>query len=299
MFGLRFTALLVIAAAILTAPAFYLGKRSQKSSDRAPLAIATAYLHALYARDLHAAYGYLSAADKSAQAEDGYVKSQPVNRGFGLRLARRLAAYGEVRALSRSDGSSRARIELAYNYPAQEDLAGIVYNWDMPRLNALTAREQEEILKTLAARQRSGKLIMVKGRETFDLVKEPDGWKVFLNWASGVKVHLAASPSSGVIETRFAQREMIVNSDAPFQVNLVLRNTGAKRAEIAIVHKIEPKRFTDDLMMIECGLSQPVTLEPGAEREFTMAYLLSEGARSTVKEIKLSYILRPRTSRRT
>lgn len=295
MFSLRSTALLTIAAAILAVPASFLQMRTKKSFDGAPLAVATAYVRAIYARDLHAAYGYVSSADKRIQSERDFVKSPSQNDGFALRLARELATYGEVHLLSRSAHSARTRIEIAYTYPAQEDLAGIVYNWDRARLDALTLREQNQILETLEQRRRAGKLIMVTGRETFDLVEQTDGWKIFLDWASGLKVHLSATAPYGAIEARFAQHEMIVNSDAPFQINLTLKNTGSRRAEFVIVHKVEPKELADELMMIECGLSQPVSLEPGVEREFTMAYVLSENARSALKELKLSYILRPRT----
>jgi len=296
MFGLRPIALLVVAVAILAAPAFYLRASTQKSFDGAPLEVATAYLRALYARDLHTAYSYLSSADKRIQSEAGFIGSRSNNAGFALRLARRLASYGEVRPLSHSADSARARIEIAYSYPAQEDLARIAYNWNERRLDSLTVQEQDQLLKTLAAQNRAGKLVMVNGRETFDLVEEADGWKIFLNWASGLKVRLSAADPSGGIEARFAQREMIVNTDAPFQINLTLKNTGNRRLEVSIVHKIEPKQIADELMMIECGLSQPVSLEPGVEREFTMAYLLSENARPALKELQLSYILRPRAN---
>jgi hypothetical protein len=40
--------------------------------------------------------------------------------------------------------------------------------------------------------KKDGKMIMIEGQETFDLVSDQGGWKVFLDWASGIKVTLKA-----------------------------------------------------------------------------------------------------------
>ena len=64
------------------------------------------------------------------------------------------------------------------------------------KLNALSRPRQEQLLETLGKMKKDGKMIMIEGQETIDLVSDKGGWKVFLDWASGIRSHTQSRFSS-------------------------------------------------------------------------------------------------------
>lgn len=293
MLSLRSMVLTVTAVALLVGPTAYLRRGLLLRTGDAPIHSARAYLRALYARDFQSAYRHISSVDRRVRDEASYVKTQAGYTGFAAQVARKLAGYGDIRLLKRATESDRPRIEIAYSFPAPEDLAPLVLNWDEEKLNALAAPERRRLLDGLQQRHRDGQLVMVQGRESLDLIKEGNDWKIFFDWASGMKVRLSAATPNAAIDVRFARKEIVVVADEPFQVNLTLKNNSNGVLRLTVAHRIEPKQLADHLAMIECGLSRPVTLDPGSEREFAMAYLLSDAARHSAKELELTYLLQP------
>lgn len=290
MLSTRSLALVLAALALLVAPAAWL----QFAPSDGSLRVARAYLRAVHARDFDQAYRHISTPDQKARDRASYLRAQTGFYGFALRLSRTIAAYGSIDLRARHD---ETELTLAYRLPSLEDLSPLAHHWDGEKLNALPLAEQHEILRQVETRQRSGKLVMIEGQETLRLVKEPADWKVFLNWQQSSKVTLRAASTSTDIEARFAQSEIFVSGDEPFQVNLILRNTGRSTQQVTLRHQIEPPELSDELAMIECGLSRPVTLAAGSEREFTMAYLLADNARHNRQAVALIYVLQTRQAR--
>lgn len=292
MLSLRSLIVALIALALLAAPMVYLVTRPAPAPHHAALAVTRAYLRATYARDFAAAYRFISSADRQARNKSSFVSSQAGYSGFTAQLARQLAEYGEI-SLVRMEQTEPPRIEVAYSFPAPEDLAALVLNWDEEKLNALSLLERRQISDELTRRQRTGKLILMQGRESFDLVKEGSRWKLFFDWSNGLKVTFKTASPEASIELRLAQQEIILTSDDPFQVNLTISNHGTQAKRFTVIHQVEPAAIAGQMEMIECGLSRPVTLPPGSEREFTMAYLLSQQARHSTKAIVVTYLLQP------
>lgn len=284
MLSTRSLALLLAALALLIAPAIWLQLAPHDDS----LHVARAYLRAVHARDFDRAYRHVSTHDRNVRDRASYLRGQTGFHGVALQLSRAVAAYGSIDLRARRDDTE---LTVAYRLPSLEDLSPLARHWDNEKLNALTSAERREILRQVEARWRSGKLVMIEGQETIRLVKEPADWKVFLNWQQSLKVKLRAASSSADIEARFAQSELFVTGDEPFQVNLTLRNTGATAQQVTLLHQIEPQELSDELAMIECGLSRPVTLAAGSEREFAMAYLLAANSRDSRREVALIYVL--------
>lgn len=287
MLSTRSLALLLAALALLIAPTAWL----RSAPSEGPLRVARTYLRAVHARDFDQAYRHISTPDRNARDRASYLRAQTSFHGFALQLSRTIAAYGSIDLRARNDDTE---LTLAYRLPSLEDLGPLAHHWNGERLNALPMAEQSAILRQVEVRRRSGKLVMIEGQETIRLVKEPADWKVFLNWQQSLRVRLRAASTSKDIETRFAQNEVFVRGDEPFQVNLILRNTGTRAQQVTVLHEVEPRELGDELAMIECGLSRPVTLAPGSEREFAMAYLLDANTRHRRKEIVLSYRLQTR-----
>ena len=261
-----------------------------KPIDEQPIDVAKAYLQALEARDFVTVYRYLSSADQRVWNDSDYVQAQGAYSGFALQVAKTIAGLMEVWPIEQSSRDHRAQLKIAYRVPAAADLSNLVLNWDQEKLNALPPAQQSQLLETLVSRNKQGKVLTIQGQENFELTREANGWKVFLDWASGTKVKLRAElPKSGELEVRFAQTEIIAKEDDLFLVNLIVRNHGDRAVTFAVQHKVDPRSLADNLEMVECGIRTPVLLQPRREQEFSMAYLLGAWARNEFREFSLTY----------
>lgn len=285
----------VICAIFLTALAIGAGQLAFRSQGRTADSVQTlkAYLQAIYARDFKNAYQYLSIADRQFRSEAGYVQSQGAYSGFALETATKLASFMEVWPIEQSRGDERRRIKVGYRVPAPADLAGLLLNWDEAQLNALPRDWQQQILAEIGARRKDSKLLMTEGQEHFDLRKDGKAWKIFLDWASGMKVKLQTHlPKSGELDVRFAETEVIAKNDELFLVNLIIKNRAARAVTFTVTHRVDPEPVAENLELVECGLRAPITLRVDSAQEFSMAYLLGSVARQKYREFSLTYEFR-------
>jgi cytochrome c oxidase assembly protein Cox11 len=243
-----------------------------------PLAVSRSYLKAIQAQDYREAYRFISSADQTVLDRESYLQSQFALGGFAARLAKQLAADMAIRVVERDTNGGRARVTLDYKLPAGEELTALVFNWDPNKLNALTDSEQRRVIRALAKMTKSGKLIAIEGRETFNLVEEDGHWKIFLDWASGIPVSFdAVLPVNSAVEVEVLTRKLFASMDEPFQTSLKIRNRGEREVIARIEHRIEPKEYAGHIAMIACGFLSPMTLQPGEEREVSSAYLFDPG----------------------
>lgn len=268
-----------------------LQNRDRDQAQRnAPLQTIQSYLRATYARDYRQAYRFISAADQSFRDENSYVYAQEEFTGFTARVAGTLADFMKLKVIEEVSDGDRAKIKVDYSVPSPEDVSSLVFNWDSHKLHSLSPAEQKRLLNTLVERKRSGRLIAIQGHETFELIREGDTWKIFQNWGSGTKVKIETIPDvKSDVDVKVSQNEIMVKDREPFQVNLKLKNRGREGVVLALRHRVEPMIAADDLEMIECGLGRPVALGPGSEQEFSMAYILSESTRKSVRDLTLIY----------
>jgi hypothetical protein len=269
--------LILTALAVLPSPAaFWLADHPPVYAK--PLHVAKAYFRASYARNFDAAYGHISSLDRQVGNQADYVQAQKSVGGFARRLAKIFADQIEFRVAAHEISAHRARLTLDYKVPAADELSSLLYNWDQDKLNALSRAEQQRIIGALEKMKKAGNMINIEGRETFNLIKEDDRWKVFLDWASGIKVSFdAALPSDSLVEVEVLKRELFASVDEPFQTNLKFWNRGQHEVLARIDHLIEPREFAGRIAMIACGFLRPLTLYPGEVREVSSAYLLDSG----------------------
>ena len=254
------------------------------------LAIAHAYLAAVYARDFSTAYPLLAAADRQNRDEARYVASQGQYGGFTLEVSRKLAGFMKVWLIEQKESGGRLAIKVGYRVPAPAELNDLLLNWDQDRLNSLSKQKQKQLLTEIEARNKAGNLLNIEGQETIELVNGPEGWKIFLDWAAGTRVLLASKISdANRLEVRFAAAEVMAKSDELFLVNIKIKNPSARAVTFSVGHLLEPPTIADDLQLVECGLLMPTTVSPQQEKEFAMAYLLGATAGKTHRDIKLTY----------
>ena len=280
-------AALVTGVAILGA---YLLIPPRSTESNRPFATVDGYLRATYARDFGHAYDYLSSADRQMRTRQNFVNSQGAYSSFALEVARQLAGFMKIWLIDRQERAGRLIVKVGYRVPAPAELNDLLLQWDQDKLNSLSKERQKELLAELDTRNKSGKLLNIEGQETIELINEPNGWKIFLNWAAGTRVLLRSKIANGNnLEVHFAATEVMAQSDELFLVNVKIRNPSAHAVTFAVGHLLEPPEVADDLQLVECGLLAPTTLDAQEEKEFAMAYQLNGAVGQSRREIKLIY----------
>jgi hypothetical protein len=280
----------VAIGALLALPGFYFRTVDRRQLQKDPLPVVRAYLEAIYARDFERAYGHISRRDQVTKAKEAYVREKGPYSGFTLRLASRLAEGMEIGVIDREQLPDRTRIKVRFKLPAPEDLSPLVHGWDSGKLNSLPPNQQRRLLETVEEKRKNGRLILTESQQTFDLFNEEGEWKLFFDWAAGVKVTFYASlTSSSEIEARLSEREVLAKVGEPFQITLKVKNRGRRETLVRVDHLVEPKEITERVELIMCGFLLPFELWPGGEREFSSAYVLGGGIGEDVRRLAITY----------
>jgi cytochrome c oxidase assembly protein Cox11 len=277
------------AFSLLLAAVFYFQPVGAKPPQPEPIDVVKNYLKASYARDYKNAYRYISSQDQVVWNEKSYASQSESFTGFALELARNLAENMEVWVIEKQVSSDRAHYKIGYRVPTADELSSLLFDWDPVKLNALSKQRQEQLLETLGKIKKDGKMIMIEGQQTIDLVSDKSGWKVFLDWASGIRITVKADLGpSNEVEARFVQNELIVKKDEPFQIDLNIKNRSKRPVVARIVHHIEPRDMENHLDMIACGALRPLALQPSGVQQISGAYLIKDGIRAGEK-IDITY----------
>jgi len=280
--------LAVLSAALLVSPlAAWL---SYSGSGQGPMPVLTKYLKALYARDLAQAYRFISTADQRLKSRGDYVRERGAFTGFTREAAVKLAQSIEVRLVSQRMEGPRDRIRVALKLPDANGVAPLLLEWDEERLNALTTAEQRKILAAIDDMARSGKLPVIEGEEEFVLVRENSHWRVFLNWAAGVKIKFAtAMPKDAPLVAEPISRETVARSGDVFSVGFKVKNRSSSEIRTRIAHHLEPARFAEYLDLVECALLLPVRLGPGEEQVYNSTYMVRGDLPEGIGDLNVVY----------
>jgi Cytochrome c oxidase assembly protein CtaG/Cox11 len=281
--------LLAAGASLMLASPVLLWLYSPSLGDD-PVPVLSKYLRFLYARDLGQAYRFISTVDQRIKKRDDYVRERGAFTGFALDAARKLADSIEIRLVSQEIDGPRNRVKVASKYPDANALSPLLLDWDEQRLNALPAPEQKKILLNIDALAREQRLPVIEGEEEYILVKENSQWRVFLNWASGVKVKFSTIvPFDGTIEAEPITRETIARSGEPFTIGFKVKNRASNEIRTRIAHQIEPAQLKQHLDLVECALLLPVRLRPGEEQVYNSTYLVRADLPDTTKALDVTY----------
>jgi len=283
--------LIASAALLLMLPfAYTFMARGSSAEDSEPIEVLAKYLQASYARDYKRAYYLISSQDRRIKAEKNYVRERGAFNGFTLDVASKLASYIELSPVEKRLTADRAIIRLKVKLPDANKLSPMLLNWDTDRLEALSASERRELIKSLEKLSKDRKLDMVEGEESFELVKEAGAWKIYLNWAAGVKLTFQTTlPPAAPIEAKLLQSEVTTRHGEIFNIAVRIRNTSKQEITARIGHLVDPHEVRDYLDLVECGFLLPVRLLPGKEEEFITTYLLRGGLPEGVRQIVVTY----------
>jgi hypothetical protein len=260
---------------------------------RDPTQVIEAYLRATYARDFVQAYRFISAEDRRGRDLDRYVRQRGPFSGFTLEVAKRLSHWVDIRLLEKQETPDRIHAVIAYRVADPKKIGPLVLNWDPYRLNVLSGGERRDLLDTLDKKRHDGSIHMSQGEEKFELVKEGDEWRIFLNWAAGIKIPLRVDLSrTSDLDVALSRHEFVLQPGELFEVSLKIRNKTNQPVTTRIGHLVEPQAVADYLDFVQCGFLLPVTLVPGKEQEFSGTYMLRGSLPEGVHQMALSYEFR-------
>lgn len=213
--------------------------------------------------------------------------------GSALEITRKLAGFIEIKPTQKPVAPNRIQAVTKLGIPEPSKLSPLVLNLDLRRLNALEMRELSQIIESLDQKKRDGSFETIEVEEKFELVKEGDEWRIFLNWAAGVKIPFRLALANGAdLDVALSKSEVVVQPGDLFEIDLKIKNRSAQQVVARIGHLIEPRDVTNFLDFVECGFLLPVTLQPGKEHEYSARYLLRGNIPEGVRQLSLTYDFR-------
>src|SRR5262245_54685574 len=179
---------LVAAGLLLLAPELKLEAAEPSPNLGDPAVVIQGYVRAIYARDFIDAYRYISTADQKFRDVNRYAQQRGAFMGTALEIMRKLASFIEVKPIQKQIAPDRILAVTKLGIPEPNKLSPLLLNLDLRRLNSLASRDVSQIIETLDKKKRDGSFEMIEIEEKYELVKESDEWRIFLNWAVGVKI---------------------------------------------------------------------------------------------------------------
>jgi hypothetical protein len=282
----------VTALVLLLGPEVRLsaGERAQMQD---PAVVVQAYLRATYARDFTEAYRYISSEDRRIRDLNRYVQQRGAFNGFALEAARKLADFIEIRFIQKQAVSDRMQTVARYRVPDPAKISSLLLNWDLYRLNLLPVNDRNRIIESIENGKRDGSLDMIEGGDKFELVKEGDEWRIFLNWAAGIKIPLRLELAHAAdLDVALSKSEVLVQPGDLFELTLKIKNRSTQPVTVRIGHLVEPKEIADYLDFVQCGFLLPLTLQPGKAEDYSSTYMVRASVPEGVRRLILTYDVR-------
>ncbi|MFQ5851029.1 MAG: cytochrome c oxidase assembly protein [Candidatus Binatia bacterium] len=268
-----------------------------RSSGEDPIQVLKHYLKAVYARDYRMAYQWISAEDRKYKSEPDYLRENPSFSGVALELTRKLAdkiEFGDFRSEIQGD---RVTVRFTVKMPNANapTVQTLFLEFDPERLGQLSKDAQELLITRLEDLRRKRNLPVLEGEESWDLVKEPAGWRVFLNWAGAIQVLFQAEVKDG-LPWQFwpVQKMVLAKPGETLQAFYRAKNLSDKPVTAKAIHIDEPKDLAEKyLEIVQCFCFIQTTLEPGEEEQFPLSFRVHWDVPDGVKQFRVTYEFYP------
>ncbi|TYO96769.1 hypothetical protein EDC39_11257 [Geothermobacter ehrlichii] len=149
----------------------------EKLAGPSPNEVLNQYLDACLKGRYEESYSYVSAADKAVKDLQSYLKeNEKKNSPFTEAIVSKVSY--KILSLEKSEKTATANVEITLPDFGSifSDVMGAAFK------SAFGGGDEKEMEKILAKKFESGEVPLTTKKETFNLVKEEDGWKVFLDW---------------------------------------------------------------------------------------------------------------------
>jgi len=277
------TAFLLLLALPLNKPA---AERIPNMQD--PALVIQAYLHATYARDSVQAYRFISSEDRRVRDLNRYMQLRGKFNGFALEVARKLSESMEINLSQKLLAPNRIQAVAQYKMPDPSKARAFLRN--AYQLNLVPEPERKQIIESIEKKSRDRTLPMVAREETFELIKEGDEWRIFFNWAAGIRIGFRAMPvTSSEVEVLLSKEQVVVQPGDMFDIFLTIKNPSKKDRIVQVNHLVEPRDIASYLDFVQCDVLEPVRVQAGKEQEYSATYLLRGSAPEGIRQISLTY----------
>jgi hypothetical protein len=149
----------------------------EKLSSPSPNEVLNNYLDASLKGRYKEAYSYVSADDKAIKDLQSYLKA---NEKEDNPFAQAIVSKVSYKILKLEKSYKKATADVEITLPdfgsIFADVMGAAFK------SAFGGGDEKEMEKILAKKFKSGEVPLTTKKETFNLIKEKDGWKVYLDW---------------------------------------------------------------------------------------------------------------------
>lgn len=244
--------------------------------DASPPAILQDYLRAMYARDAVAAYALVSKADRQEKSLEEYQSETGRYAGAALTLARTLSEAIRFERMTVQIDGDTATVTFDASLPNANAAAlePIVHSFDRERLSRLEASAvalRQTAIRKLA---KEGRLPMLTSQgETWELVKDINGWRVHLNWAEAVEVRFR-SIIIGKLGWEFKplRNRVLAKPGETIEMAYRVRNIVTHETTGKARHVIGPKTQAAHMEIISCFCFLEQTLAPGETVDMPLVF---------------------------
>jgi hypothetical protein len=248
------------------------------------------YVKAVYARDFGKAYGFISKQDRAKKERAAYIEEQRPFTGFTLRLARKLADSVEAVPAQPLTGKQHASAKFKVAVPDIERLAPELLDWDEDKLNALSFAEQQELLAKVDRWRKQIRIPLTRVEESFELVKETDGWKLLFNWRAPVLVEVGIElPDQAPLEAEAVPWQIAFRPGEPFTVTVRIKNTSNREVRARVAHRVDPVSLEKYIGVGDCGNYVPFRLAAGREDQNHSTFLVWTDLPVDTKKFRMVY----------
>ena len=143
-------------------------------ADASPNEVLSNYFDALSKGRYEESYSYVSADDKAVKDLQSYLKENEDNP-FAQAIENTVSY--KILKIEKSDKKATADVRIT-----GPDIRSMFSDIMGAAFKSAFSGDEKEMERTLAKKLESGKVPLTTEKETFKLVKEENGWKVFLDW---------------------------------------------------------------------------------------------------------------------
>jgi hypothetical protein len=258
------------------------------------------YVARVYARDYDNAYELLSSTDRATKSRADYLRENSSFSGFTLELSRRLATYIEypdVRVENQDGDGATVTVTLIVPDGNADAVREILFADPLrttPWGENLSGTERSELLARLDRLHAGGQIPTFETEQTFDVVRERSGWRIFENWGESVRVHFSGEVKHE-LPWEFApvQETVLAKPGETLRAVYRAKNLSDQSVTAKARHIDKPEEYAGHLDIVQCFCFVQQTLSPGEEIELPLVFRVAWDAPSELENLYVHYEFYP------
>ncbi len=272
----------------------FFAARHWSLASRSPDEIALAYARAVYARDYAQAWEFISAADKQYKTREQYLVENGSFSGLEQELAATLAGWIQFTQTHVEVAGDRATVAVHVKAPNGNQPEVYKLLQEAERESELTAAERRALLERLESLYAADQIEILEGEHRFALHREPDGWRVVMDWAGAIVIKLTAEVNPD-LDWEFYPLQAEVRALPGETLTAVYR--AVNRTDYPITakgkHIVLPEAYKEYFTTLQCFCFVQQTLQPGESKDMELIFRIDYDIPAEVREFENKYVFYP------